>query len=873
MISTYRRNAARRGGFGKLTGAFAVCGVAAALTAADMPSADALAHRWSFTGNAKDSVTGRDARTIGLPTFSHVVLKRGGAYHPAWVTLPGGKHNAGHFDLGECALPADADGVTVEIWATPKSIRKWSRIFDYGSDSRNYFCMGWNCETDSGTDGIELCNGGTKYSAMNRLNPYALGTKYHITVTFVNNKDGSMTMRAMRRNAKTGAIEREHRQLYRDWTLATFVRPHLLLGGSQYSIDDDAEAEYDEVRVWRAALTDEQLAANVVAGPDVLPAKVSFRTGRDVKPIPAFIFGQNIEHTRSALQGGLSAQLVRNRKFAGKPSRKGVAMLWEPYGSRAFYHNGEWLGVVRHAARSRMPRKNEHAAQVIGCLDEKGEAGVRQDGVGIRGGVSHNFRAVVSTLHPVDTPVVLRVKSGGRVLAEREFVVNAKTRKDWKRIAFDFKIDADVMAEVSVGVKGRKYCIVGAVSVMPADNFHGMRADVIENLRDIGTSIVRWPGGNFAGEYRWRDGLIADPDERAPLEAFTNIESQPHGLGFDQNDIGMEDILALCDRIGAKPFFTLNAAWEGPQDSADWVKACRGRVKMWSLGNEMGYAHMEGPKGAGGYTQMVRPHAEAMLKVDPSLEITASGPYPGGGKEWIEKSAKALDDVAPTVSYHRYDSFNACIFDYSTPESIEALFAYYSQRADYAASAMTGFRSRLPWNIGISYDEWNIWYTWYREEAIVEGLYAAKMIGHMMRNWEAWGLKYVCYFQPINEQAINVSPFESHLTSLGEAMRLWKGHVGGVPAPIADMPSNAFATDAADGSRYMTFYNFSTVKPCSFRISAGGREKIVAEETLVPNGFETGHRYARKPGLGRIAGGFYELVLGPACQASVRIAR
>ena len=39
---------------------------------------------------------------------------------------------------------------------------------------------------------------------------------------------------------------------------------------------------------------------------------------------------------------------------------------------------------------------------------------------------------------------------------------------------------------------------------MPADNFRGMRADVIENLREIGTSIVRWPGGNFAGEYRWR---------------------------------------------------------------------------------------------------------------------------------------------------------------------------------------------------------------------------------------------------------------------------------------------------------------------------------------------------------------------------------
>jgi len=613
--------------------------------------------------------------------------------------------------------------------------------------------------------------------------------------------------------------------------------------------------------------------ANVQAGPDALPAKVSVSTDRGAKTVPAFIFGQNIEHTRSAVQGGLSAQLVRNRKFAGKPSRTGVAMMWKPYGSKALYHQAEGLSCTRHAKHSRMFRKNERASQVIGGLDENGEAGIRQDGIGLRGGVAHNFRAVVSTLNPVDTPFALRVAANGKVLAEREFTVNTKKRDDWTRIAFDFTVEKDVTAEISIGVKGRKYGIVGAVSVMPSDNFRGMRADVIEHLRDIGTSIVRWPGGNFAGEYRWRDGLIADPDERAPLQSYMEIESQPHSLGYDQNDIGMEDILALCERIGAQPFFTLNATWESPQDSADWVKACSGRVKLWSLGNEMGYGHMEGPKGAKGYTDMVRPHAEAMLKVDPTLKIAASGLYPGGGDDWIENSAKALSDVAPVISYHRYDIWNGCLYDYTTPESTERLFATVSQCVDRAMDSLCAFRSRLPWNIGISYDEWNLWYMWYRREAIVEGLYAAKMLTGLMRCWEDAGLTYVCYFQAINEQAITVSPFESHLTSLGEAMRLWKGHVGGTPSAIPDLPENAFATDAPDGSRYVTFYNFSTVEPCTFRIPTGGRGKIVAEETLVPNGLETGCRFERKPGTGKVVGEFYELTLGPAGLACVRLGR
>ena len=85
-------------------------------------------------------------------------------------------------------------------------------------------------------------------------------------------------------------------------------------------------------------------------------------------------------------------------------------------------------------------------------------------------------------------------------------------------------------------------------------------------------------------------------------------------------------------------------------------------------------------------------------------------------------------------------------------------------------------------------------------------------------------------------------------------MRLWKGHVGGVPAvdvTSASLPDNAFVTDHPDGTRYMTFYNFSVEKPCTFRIPTGGRGKIVAAETLVPNGFEIGCRYARRSGAGR----------------------
>ena len=631
--------------------------------------------------------------------------------------------------------------------------------------------------------------------------------------------------------------------------------------------------------VWSSFDADDVALDVVRDGADALVAlpSVSAWTGGYLffegaaEPVPAFIFGQNLEHTRSAVQGGISAQLVRNRKFAGKPSRKGVSMMWEPYGSRAVYDRASF-GCTRHAVKSRMHRINEIGCQVIGSLDPDGEAGIRQEGIGVRGGVKHTFKAVVSSWNPEDTTMALRVTAaGGRVLAERDFTVNTKTRKDWTRIALDFTSDKDETVAISVGVKGRRYCAVGAVSVMPDDNFRGMRSDVVRNLREIGATVIRWPGGNFAGEYRWRDGLIADPDERAPLQSFTEIETQPYSGGYDSNDIGMEDVIALCAEIGAEPFFTINAAWESPEDSAEWVRTCRGRVKLWSLGNEIGYAHMEGPKGPDGYVAMVRPHAEAMLKADPTIRLVASGNYPWGGKTWIDGAAKPLSDIVPTISYHRYDQPG--VPDYSTPEGTEAFYAKLSSAVDMAFDNLAKFRKLLPTKIAISYDEWNLWQQWYREEGVADGLYAAKFLGRMMRTWRRDGIGMVCYFQPVNEQAICVSPFESHLTSIGEAMRLAKGHVGGVPAEIEGLPDNAFVTDAADGSRYMTFYNFSASKPCAFRIPTGGRGKILCAETLVPNGLEVGSRYVRRQGAGVVDGGDYVVELGPAEQACVRSPR
>ena len=87
------------------------------------------------------------------------------------------------------------------------------------------------------------------------------------------------------------------------------------------------------------------------------------------------------------------------------------------------------------------------------------------------------------------------------------------------------------------------------------------------------------------------------------------LETQPHSLGYDFNEINTDDFVALCKEIGAEPFITINPTWNTEEECAQWVEYCNGdvdteygririergykepyNVKYWSLGNEFGYA-------------------------------------------------------------------------------------------------------------------------------------------------------------------------------------------------------------------------------------------------------------------------------------------
>lgn len=510
----------------------------------------------------------------------------------------------------------------------------------------------------------------------------------------------------------------------------------------------------------------------------------------DCKELSPYVFGHNLEHTRACVIGGLSAQLLRNRKFAGKPSKnEGCAAEWFSIGERVFYiTDGE--RYTRHNMESKMRRINEMQALEVQNLAPGKVAGFGQRDLPIRAGMIYEMRVVSKAFSNVEVLVQLTCRDGKKVYAEQKLQLQPD---DWHTSEFLLQPNADDdTACLRVTFTDGARIIFGAMSMLPQGHFHGMRRDVVEKLKELGPTLLRWPGGNFAGEYRWMDGLLP-VDMRAPLQSYTEDETHPYTHGYDSHEIGIDEFIALCREVGAEPFVTINLVWYTPQQSADWVEYCNGsvdtpygrlraergfaepyNVTFWSLGNEIGYEHMEGPSTPENYARLASAQAEAMLAVSPDLKLFSSGTYPS--REWGEKSARALSDKAKYVSLHRYEEVK---MNFTTPEELERTYTQLVALPEKYRSLAYEMRECLGDGLHISYDEWNYWYAWYRPSSVIEGLYAAGMLHMLMQESGPLDMPVCCYFQPVGEGAMEIKPYEVSLTGIGQVMSVMKAHEGG----------------------------------------------------------------------------------------------
>ena len=111
-------------------------------------------------------------------------------------------------------------------------------------------------------------------------------------------------------------------------------------------------------------------------------------------------------------------------------------------------------------------------------------------------------------------------------------------------------------------------CIYGGIWVgenSPIPNQKGYRVDVLEALRALKVPVLRWPGGCFADEYHWMDGI--GPYEKRPKMVNTNW-----GGTVEDNSFGTHEFLNFCELLGCEPYVNGNVGSGSVEEMAKWVE-------------------------------------------------------------------------------------------------------------------------------------------------------------------------------------------------------------------------------------------------------------------------------------------------------------
>jgi alpha-L-arabinofuranosidase len=249
----------------------------------------------------------------------------------------------------------------------------------------------------------------------------------------------------------------------------------------------------------------------------------------------------------------------------------------------------------------------------------------------------------------------------------------------------------------------------------------GFRTDVMDALRRLGMTTMRYPGGNFASGYHWEDGVGSIENRPTVRElAWQSIEP---------NHFGTEEYIKLCRKMDWTPMLTINLGTGTPEEARNWVEYCNAApgtryanlratttsdeshaVGLWCLGNEMDGPWQLGHVPAEQYAIRAQQAAKMMKDVDPSIELVVCGSSGLGMStfaEWDRQVLEYVGDFADYISLHRYVGNQAN----DAPDFLAVTNAIDRQIEEIdAVCRFVQAKRRSLKRTYLCFDEWNVWY-------------------------------------------------------------------------------------------------------------------------------------------------------------------
>lgn len=361
-------------------------------------------------------------------------------------------------------------------------------------------------------------------------------------------------------------------------------------------------------------------------------------------------------------------------------------------------------------------------------------------------------------------------------------------------MSYKIKVDAERrIGEIHANIYGHFIehlgrCIYGGVYEKDSSlsDERGFRKDVLEAVRAIKCPLLRWPGGNFASNYHWEDGI--GPKEKR-LVRFDLAWSKE-----ETNRFGTDEFIEYCRAVEAEPYICVNLGTGTLDEAIGWLEYCNSkgnthyaklreknghpepyRVKYWGIGNENYGEWQVGHRSAKEYAKVLREYAKFMKVVDPAIKVIAVG---ADDLEWDLEVIKTAGKYIDYISNHQYLGSD----DYY--ETVASVY-WVKRRLEVLKSVIEIAQPLLreEERVKIALDEWNIWYRSNPENdleenyALKDGLFAAGVFIALHKLCQSVTMANLA--QLVNVLgAIHTDKQGLYLTPIYRAFELFVNHTG-----------------------------------------------------------------------------------------------
>ena len=247
----------------------------------------------------------------------------------------------------------------------------------------------------------------------------------------------------------------------------------------------------------------------------------------------------------------------------------------------------------------------------------------------------------------------------------------------------------------------------------------------MDEIRQMGVPIIRYPGGNFVSGYNWLDGVGPKNERPTVLErAWNSIET---------NQFGTNEFIDWCKAVGTEPLLGFNLGTGTSEQAVAYVEYCNfdkgtkwsdlrrshgyeqpHNVRYWCLGNEMDGPWQMGTMPARDYGRKARDIARQIRVIDRTLKLIACGSSSPNMPTYLVWDREVLEecfDQVDGISLHNYFGNTEPLTGNDTTRYLAMNLDMERQMQEIAAVCdyVQGLR-KSPKRLWLSFDEWNVWY-------------------------------------------------------------------------------------------------------------------------------------------------------------------